>query len=397
MASRKAFLASNMRLGLVQGFYWMASCVFVSYLVRLLAYYGYSDYESGLVLAVSSLATMTMQPLLGRLADRSRSVKRLLVLCFVAAVLASALLQAFIARRLITCLLVFIIFAAFRSLINIIDLWSLSIGRDDPCFSYGFTRSFGAVFYAFGALFFGYAIDRWQARIIIPCFIALCLVTLGMIVSIKEPPSIQSTRPKSLTAGQGLRMILASKAYMWLLASYLLTELTAVPLQNYLTRKFEVLGAGDIYTGLSLLVMGLFQLPALLSIDKLGKRFKARTLMAASLSGIAIRCLIIGFFQSPLVVALSYVTELVAYGLYIGSILLYIRQILPAEVQYLGLTLYAAITSGLGGMLGNFLAGLLAQSYGVLGMMGRMTAFSCASVILFVAAGRIERNDGAGK
>ena len=107
---------------MVQGFYWMASCIFISYLVRLFSSSGYNDYESGIVLAVGALATLTIQPMLGNLSDRISSVKRVIVLCFVIASASAAILDFCIQSRFVTCILVFVIFGSFRSLYNIIDL-----------------------------------------------------------------------------------------------------------------------------------------------------------------------------------------------------------------------------------------------------------------------------------
>ncbi|MDD4397419.1 MAG: MFS transporter, partial [Sphaerochaetaceae bacterium] len=155
------------------------------------------------------------------------------------------------------------------------------------------------------------------------------------------------------------------------------------PMQNYLTRKFEVLGAGDLYTGLSFLIMGILQLPALLCIDRIGKSVKPIILMLVSFAGIALRSVIMGFAQTPVMVTLSFLTEPIASGLYIGAIILYMKKILPANVQYLGLTLYTAVTTGIAGLAGNYIAGLLSDSIGVLQMMKIMSFSSVAGFLIF--------------
>lgn len=364
--------------------YWAASCVFFCFIVRLLVRYGYDDAESGAILAVSSLAALTVQPALGDLADRAGSAKRLLVLSLLATAALAFLLEMFSRSFGMVCLLMFSVFGSFRSLANIIDLWSIDLGRGDASYRYGFTRSFGSVFYAAGAVVFGWLIDRFGAGIIPKLFIALVLLD-ALMVGLAPRNRAAGAKPasKPRPTWKALKSLLGNRAYLLFLSAYFFSEVSAVPMQNYLTRKFEILGAGDVWTGAAFLVLGLFQLPALLSIDRLGKRFEPSTLIAVSLGGIAARHLIMAFARTPLLLALSYATEPVAFGLYVGAALLHIEKILPQDVRYLGITLHAALTGGLGGLIGNALAGSLSARFGVLAMMEAMAFPSVLSCAMF--------------
>lgn len=362
---------TNLTLGLVQGFYWMASCVFVSFLVRLLRGYGYGDYQTGIALTFSSLASLVIQPLVGRLADSVRSVRKLLITCLLIACGSALLLDAFHAYPLVVYLLVLVIFGSFRSLVYIIDLWSLAVSKECEDFSYGFTRSFGAVFYAVSAVFYGSAIDRFGTNIIIPCFCAfsLLVVVMALFVKSSEPKVVVEIHEHSLPALQALRILFTNKAYLVLLVSYTFIEMSCIANQNYLTRKFEVLGTGDFYTGLALLTMGLLQLIPLLLNAKITRKFSPPFLLLVCFIGLNMRNLIMAFSTTPWGTVSSYLTEPFAFGLYIGSVLYYMNTILPPKVRYLGMTLYAALTAGFGGMAGNYLAGRLSKSYGILAMM----------------------------
>ena len=362
---------TNLTLGLVQGFYWMASCVFVSFLVRLLRGYGYGDYQTGIALTFSSLASLVIQPLVGRLADSVRSVRKLLITCLLIACGSALLLDAFHAYPLVVYLLVLVIFGSFRSLVYIIDLWSLAVSKECEDFSYGFTRSFGAVFYAVSAVFYGSAIDRFGTGIIIPCFctFSLLVVVMALFVKSSEPKVVVEIHEHSLPALQALRILFTNKAYLVLLVSYTFIEMSCIANQNYLTRKFEVLGTGDFYTGLALLTMGLLQLIPLLLNAKITRKFSPPFLLLVCFIGLNMRNLIMAFSTTPWGTVSSYLTEPFAFGLYIGSVLYYMNTILPPKVRYLGMTLYAALTAGFGGMAGNYLAGRLSKSYGILAMM----------------------------
>ncbi len=380
------FNKTNVKLGLVQGFYWMASCVFVSFLVRLLSGYGYSDYEAGIALTFAAFASLTIQPLVGRLADTVHSVRRLLIVCVLIAIGASILLDLSHGQRLFAYFMILIIFGSFRSLIYIIDLWSLAVAADRPEFSYGFTRSFGAVFYAVSAVFYGAAIDRFGIVIIVPCFCLFASLMMVMALSVKstERERPQTERIDAPPLGEALRTLFSNKAYRVLLASYTFIEMSCLAHQNYLTRKFEVLGAGDRYTGLSLLIMGFLQLIPLLLHAKIARRLAPSLLMLVCLIGLNLRTLIMGFSTTAIGTVCSFLTEPIAFGLYIGTILSYMNSVLPPNVRYLGMTLYAAVTAGIGGMVGNYVAGYLSHTYGILAMMKFITIPALVGLAVYV-------------
>lgn len=380
----KHFNKLNIKLGLVQGFYWMASCVFVSFFVRLLSSFGYSDYECGIALSISALATLFVQPMLGRLADEMKKVGKLLVLCFLVAIVFALLLLLFHSNRIVTYIFIFIIFGSFRSLIYIIDLWSYATAGEDPSFSYGFTRSFGAVFYALSAFFFGYAIDLFSSKIIIPCFVIMSILALLMVVFSPKESTKVVVKKNEIGLLPAIKILLKNKHYMVLLVSYTLMEMCSIPGQNYLTRKFEVLNSGDIFTGIALLVMGLLQLLPLNNMDKLKKKFSPSILILVSLFGLVSRAFILAFTKTSIGTVLAFLTEPFAFGLYIGAIILYMREYLPGEVYYFGTTLYSAITAGIGGIVGNYVAGKISNSLGIISMLKCMTLPAILSFLIFL-------------
>jgi MFS transporter, PPP family, 3-phenylpropionic acid transporter len=208
-----------------------------------------------------------------------------------------------------------------------------------------------------------------------------------MLIVILVPEKARINRStsvsKPLSTGMAFKTILKNRQYIAILICYLFIEMSNTPMQNYLTRKFEVLGAGDIYTGLSFLVMGIMQLPALLCFDKISKRFRPILLMIVSFGGIALRLVILGFAQTPVIAALSFLVEPVASGLYIGAVIQYMKDILPANVQYLGLSFYSAFTTGVAGLAGNYITGMLSDSMGVLAMMKLTTIPSIMGFLFF--------------
>ena len=377
------FTKTNMKIGLVQGFYFMALCVLFSFLVRLLKSYGYNDFECGIALSCGAFATLTVQPLAGMLADRVKSVGRLIVLLLLASCMAIAALLLVHQNRVLTYVFIFILFGTMRPLTYIIDVWSIRTGASDPSFSYGFTRSFGSLAYAVASLLFGLAIDAFGTGFIIPCFLVLCIVTMYVVVLASSTPkdfSIEKPRNK-IGILRSLYVLFSNKYYVLLVVCFTLMEISRMPGQNYLTRKFEVMGAKEMFTGLAFFVTAIIQLPALNKMDSLKKRHRATSLMWVSLTGVSLRITLLGITTTTLGTLCSLLIDLVGLGLYVGSLIYYMLHFLPPEVHFLGMTVYAAFTGGLGGMIGNYIAGILANKYGVLAMY-KLTAIPAAVGLL---------------
>ena len=106
--------------------------------------------------------------------------------------------------------------------------------------------------------------------------------------------------------------------------------------------------------------------------------------MLICLIGLNMRTIIMAFSSTPVGTVCSFLTEPFAFGLYIGTILYYMGTVLPSNVRYLGMTLYAAVTAGVGGMVGNYVAGYLSVNYGVLAMMKFISIPAMVGLVVYV-------------
>lgn len=392
------FTKTNLKIGFVQCFYMMALCVCFSFLVRLLKSYGYTDYECGIALSCGAFATLTCQPLAGLLADHVKSVGRLIVILFLAACIGISALLLVNQNRILSYVFIFILFGTLRPLTYIIDIWSVRTGSSDPAFSYGFTRSFGSIAYAVASLVYGLAIDAFGTGFIIPCFLILCVIAMYLVVLASSPSKDHKIEQPRNNVGvfRSLSILFSNKYYVLLVVCFTLIEISRMPGQNYLTRKFEVMGAGEIFTGLAFFITSIIQLPPLNKMEILKKKYKAKTLMWVSLTGTFVRIAMLDITTTTPGTLCSMLIDIVGLGLYVGSLLYYMLYFLPPEVHFLGLTFYAAISGGFGGMIGNYIAGFLADKYGVLAMYRIITIPAALGILIysiFMVAWRKDNQD----
>ena len=170
---------------------------------------------------------------------------------------------------------------------------------------------------------------------------------------------------------------------MIFLISYFVMQLGNLPVYNYTSRKFEILGAGSSLYGVALFVMAITEVPLLIYLKKLKVFFSNRTLVLMSFVGMVIRICAIAFAPTPTLLALAFLTQSISYGIFIGAMIHYMSEIVPDSILFTAQTVFAAVSIGLSGILGNLIGGYYAKVAGVLEMMHTFVIFVFIGALIF--------------
>lgn len=386
----------NWVFGFLQGMYWTSYCVMFPFLVRMCASFGYDDFQSGVVLTGATIANLIMQPVVGSVCDKLLHIKPLFVAMFLSGSVISLLLPVGKKHFIILLATVLLLSACIQTLQYIIDIWSVRISMTGVQYNYGFSRSFGSVFYAVTALVFGPALDAWGMDIITPVFIVCCLITVivTFFVDEKEAAELLKTqrgsangkKKQSVPFTRAVAMLLRNKKYLFFLSSYSIVQIGNLPIFNYTARKFEILGGGGTLYGLALFFMAMSEVPMLLLLNKLRARMRAQKLVMLSLFGMVLRAVGIAFAGQPLLMALSFLLQSISYGIFIGAMIIYMSEIVPEEILFTAQTVFAAVSMGLSGVFGNLIGGYVANTHGVVFMMQAFVGFVAAGCLLFAGS-----------
>ncbi|MBR6763948.1 MAG: MFS transporter [Clostridia bacterium] len=383
----------NWVFGFLQGMYWTSYCVLFPFLVQMCTAYGYDDFQSGVVLTGATIANLVMQPVIGSICDKMLRIKPLFVSLFLAGGAISLLLFVGKYNFFVLFITMLLLSACVQTLQYIIDIWSVRISMTGVNYNYGFSRSFGSVFYAITAVVFGAAIERFSIDITSPVFIVCALITAGIAMLVREDEAALLLRKKR-EAGEGGKketvpflkactMLLKNKEYMIFLISYFVMQLGNLPVYNYTSRKFEILGAGSSLYGVALFVMAITEVPLLIYLKKLKVFFGNRTLVLMSFVGMVIRICAIAFAPTPTLLALAFLTQSISYGIFIGAMIHYMSEIVPDSILFTAQTVFAAVSIGLSGILGNLIGGYYAKVAGVLEMMHTFVIFVFIGALIF--------------
>jgi len=396
----------NWVFGFLQGMYWMSYCIVFPFLVRMCSDFGYDDFQSGVVLTGATIANLVMQPIIGSICDRLSRIKPLFCGMFLTGGGLSLLL--YLGKQSFPILFgtMLLLSACIQTLQYIIDIWSMRLSSTGIAYNYGFSRSFGSVFYAVTAVIFGIALDHFGFDILPPVFIVTALITVGVAFMVNENDTAAMLLARRAEAGKDKKkqavpfmkacgMLLKNKQYMVFLISYFIIQMGNLPVYNYVSRKYEELGAGTSLFGVALFTMAISEVPMLLLLKKLRAKIKAEILVCISFIGMIVRVLLMAFVMQPILLTVSCICQSVSYGIFIGAMIYYMAEIVKPEILFTAQTLFAAVSIGLSGVIGNLLGGYYAKVAGVIPMMKVFTLFTIAGCVFFVAAVLLKRRKKA--
>ena len=383
----------NWVFGFLQGMYWMSYCIMFPFLVRMCTEFGYDDFQSGVVLTGATIANLVMQPVIGSICDKLLHIKPLFIAMFAAGGAFSLLLPVGKKNFFVLFATFLLLSACIQTLQYIIDIWSVRISMTGVEYNYGFSRSFGSVFYAVTALCFGPALDKWGMDIITPVFIVCCAITCIVAFMVNEKGAAEMLRTQRANGGEkkksgvpfmkAVGMLLKNKKYLFFLIAYFVMQIGNLPVYNYAARKFEILGGGSALFGLALFFMAISEVPMLVSLNRLRAKIPAETLVMLSFFGMVLRASGIAYVGKPVLMAFAFLLQCISYGIFIGAMIIYMSEIVPEEILFTAQTVFAAVSIGLSGVIGNLFGGYVANTWGVIEMMHVFVVFTVIGSVFF--------------
>jgi len=307
--------------------------------------------QVGLLLSLSPLLALVAPHFWGHLADRTGRPHR--VLGVVALGACAGFSPLLFVDRFPTLVATFTAYAFFASSITpLVDSLALQHVAHSGG-SYAHLRLFGSLGFVLSSSLFGLAVDSvGRATVLVP-LVLLATLALWCLTLRDGPgsPTHQDVHPLS-----GLRL-LAHRELRWFLAGTALHWIACIPYNLTFSIFIVSLGLPPSVTGLSAALGVAAELAVMLLYPRFAERIAPRHLLALSFAVSAVRWAGLSLTTSPaLIAALSLLHGMTFGAFYVASIAFVARRI-PAHLRASGQGLFAAITFGLGGLVGNTTAG----------------------------------------
>lgn len=364
-----------------------------------LRYRGMNDMQIGLLLALGTILSILTQPMLGSLADKMKHIRLGLITgVFHIAMVPLALFLILFTDNLA---LIAIAFTLLRYLISASDPFENSMAMELVNHGYpvnfGLARGIGSSGYSAASFLMGKAVAGWGEEVIMPCVIALSLITTVILVTFRVPRGAAASgeTESAAQADQTLGLLAFMRKNLrfcaFILGIALLYYCHDVR-ANYMYQIIVSIGGTAEQYGTITAFTALVEMPAMLFFSQLLKRFKARTLLLFSAVCMVLRALVIAYAPNLLWMYVGAAMQVLSYGLFTPASVYYVNEVVGEANRNKGQTFLSSglcISTVLSSLIGG---GMLNAAGGnPRGMLLFGVALSSVGVVVLFLSARSHR------
>lgn len=375
----------------VQGFYWCAYCTYFGFLVLYMQNHGYSNVQCAQAQVLIAVATLITQPLIGYLTDSFITCKKFLLVTTALAVPVAFLLQASVSSPILCYGAIVLQSILFYPAASLIDSWTMALREKDSQVQYPLTRSAGSVLYALTALAFGNVIAALGDGIIAPSFLLFSVLLFLCTCFLEETPcrnkqqkNVNQEATRRISGMEAAKTLLQNKTYVFFVLSCLLYHIanksTGCFISNYVTN----IGGDSGGLGLLMFFSAMVEFPSMMVMGKIIRRYPLGGLHLFALSGVVIKNFFFLIASSVPLLVIGRLAEGMSYGAYVYIFVEYICRNTPKQLNVTAISLGTAMTSALGGIIGNYAAGLILDLWGLAPLSLAAMAMAVAAVLVFL-------------
>lgn len=387
----EVFGRKNLLLMGVQGFYWCAYCTYFGFLVLYMQNHGYSNVQCAQAQVLIAVATLITQPLIGYLTDSFITCKKFLLVTTALAVPVAFLLQASVSSPILCYGAIVLQSILFYPAASLIDSWTMALREKDSQVQYPLTRSAGSVLYALTALAFGNVIAALGDGIIAPSFLLFSVLLFLCTSFLEETPcrnkqqkNVNQEATRRISGMEAAKTLLQNKTYVFFVLSCLLYHIanksTGCFISNYVTN----IGGDSGGLGLLMFFSAMLEFPSMMVMGKIIRRYPLGGLHLFALSGVVIKNFFFLIASSMPLLVIGRLAEGMSYGAYVYIFVEYICRNTPKQLNVTAISLGTAMTSALGGIIGNYAAGLILDLWGLAPLSLAAMTVAVAAVLVFL-------------
>lgn len=386
----------------VNGIFWFAWS-FGVYQTVYLQSVGFSASSMGALNAISSAVGIVSVAFWGMASDRIGSLRKVLVTVLAGAAVLYGLIP-FVptglpySHILLLCYVPAVNF--FRASSSPFAENILVRNCNELGLNFGMLRSLGSLLFTIGCMI----ISAWLPALGVPntFWVSGLLMSVPIVMTFfaREPAS--GPRPKAAAksgggkkGGLNLGELFQNKAYVAFLAFGFLYYTAAACEGNFIPYFMKSVGVDSEQYGVLLGYRALLEIPFLLLMVKLRRRFPLRVLVLGATLLMSLECLGFGLFTRSLPGMLVCCTFFgLGSGLFLGSSLNYVYELAPDHLKASAQAFFTSVAS-VAGIVGNLLGGVVFDAIGAKPFYLAVTGLYILSAGVFLSSFRKKREKAA--
>lgn len=358
------FMSLKARYNFLHLFYWFTVCCINGFIAVFLQYKGLSNTEIGIVSGGSCVATIFLSPFMSSLISKIKglTIKRLMTYILVSTFF-MYLIMAYLPIPVFLLMGLYIVMYALNlSTVPMLTMIAMNYINEGINVNFGLARGLGSASWATSALVFGQVISFVDTSILSVAYAFFSCLTLAILYTLPESQVTQSQKKKE---GSVFTVIKKYKTFFFLLLGFCFMFAGATSLGTYLINIVKNLGGNTSLYGVCMFAMAFSELPIMMSVPRLMKKFNSVTLILVASIFYVLRNYTIGLAPNLVILIIGMMFQGLSYGLFTGVITYYVTFTLETQDQMAGQTMIGIMTSGIGSTLGNVLGGILQDTIGL--------------------------------
>lgn len=184
--------------------------------------------------------------------------------------------------------------------------------------------------------------------------------------------------------------LIRDKRFVIFISSICIINISMGANGNYIAILIEKTGGDVSNLGMLWFIVAMSELPVLFMGNRLTRKYGELNLYLMSLILYVLRYFLDSICLNYNVVILVQVMQSITFTLYLISSMNYLNSILPKQMKAIGMTIYAAIGGGLGGLIGNMGGGMLLEHLSIFSLYKILSITTVLALGLGAALKRYE-------
>lgn len=395
----------TIKYSLLQGSFWMSFCVVYTYASVFLLFKGYSNSRIGIVIAVSGMISVVLQPAVASLSDGEGKVTiRTLIMILAAIVLGCAGILSVTGLYFLWYSLFYgILLATHQMITPLINAVGMECIDHGIPVNFGLARGIGSMAYAFMSFLAGNLIEYFSAGAI-PVLILICYIfILGAAwqfrFRLEKCGAEEGIRPEKKADKSGRipekktkekSFFACHRRFFLLLIGVVLLFIPHNMLNNYLFQIMVYHNGGSREMGIAAGIAAALELPVMAVFSVVVRRISSGNLLKVSGVFFTVKAFMMFTAAGTTGIYLAQIIQMLGFALFIPASVYYANSHMPEEDRAKGQAFMTAANTA-GGVFGSLLGGFLLDQKGVPFMILVSVLISAGGTVfalLFAESGR---------
>lgn len=350
-----------MRYSLHFALLYMAIAIFGPYIGVFYLEKGFSVFEIGILVSIGPFTALLIQPLWGLLSDRARSRKKILLLAVAGA--AFSVLIYLLGSQHYHFIAITLLYTSFQmAIMPMSDAIAVNYAQEAG-YKYAPIRMGGTLGYALAVVITGFFMNDRPVYLIFFLVCGMLIITAINIISLPEPKKISIAKKNK----SDYLLLIKNKKLLFILIFAFVFQVGLSYHFSFISVFIKQMGYMNSAVGISMCVSALSEVPVLIFIERLTKRFGVFNILYFSCLMLGIRMLIFCFAPNLTLILLSQMLHGITYMSFIYCCITFIGGQFPKNMLSTGQSLLFFAQSGCGAIAGSMGGGYLSEQLGVRG------------------------------